>query len=382
VGHPLSRRPRRFMTLVFVGPDPASPHIAHAGGQLTATSGFAAFAAEQGIDIAWVDTAQSNFPVPPLRTRIARAFGRIIRFVRLIASRRSTGAILFAGAGVSFVERSLMAMLARLAGKPALLMIRSGHFQSQYRRSSSTRVILRALLRLPSRIGVQGASWLPLLHDAGVPSARIAVVPNWLSLPPHAPRVRSLSAGEPLRLLFAGWLTSYKGVPELVEAMRQLAGDGLDVALTLVGGGTLLDEVAAAATGPELQGKLEVTGWLERDDLQARFDEAHALILPSHAEGFPNVVMEALANGLPVIATPVGAIPDSVRDGENGLIIPVGDARAIADAIRRYLQSPGLIEQHSLAALATARDRHDRDTNCRALISALSPARDRIARTG
>jgi glycosyltransferase involved in cell wall biosynthesis len=370
------------MTLVFVGPDPASPHIAHAGGQLTATSGFAAFAAEQGVDIAWVDTAQSNFPVPPLRTRIARAAGRIIRFGRLIASRDSTAAILFAGAGASFVERSSMALIARLAGKPSLLMIRSGHFQTQYRRSPAMRAILRAFLRLPSRIGVQGESWLPIMREAGVAPARIAVVPNWLGRPPRAARVRVLSPGEPLRLLFAGWLTSHKGVPELVEAMRDLARAGANVVLTLVGGGTLLDEVRAAATEPELQGRLEVTGWLERDDLEARFDEAHALVLPSHAEGFPNVVMEALASGLPVIATAVGAIPDSVRHGANGLIIPIGDARAIAAAVRHYLQTPGLIEQHSTVALATARSRHDRDTNCRALMAALSATRDPGARSG
>ena len=104
-----ARERARGTAIVFVGPDPDSPHIAHAGGQLTATRGFAEFAAQNDIAVEWIDTAQSNFPVPPARERIARAVSRLARFARTIGSPGTDGAILFAGAGASFIERSGMA---------------------------------------------------------------------------------------------------------------------------------------------------------------------------------------------------------------------------------------------------------------------------------
>jgi glycosyltransferase involved in cell wall biosynthesis len=367
------------MTLIFVGPDPTSPHIAHAGGQLTATTGFSEFAAERSMRVEWIDTAQSNFPVPPAHTRIARAVRRMARFVRLTASRDSTGVILFSGAGASFVERSIMALIARLFRKPSLLMIRSGHFRTHYDGSALFRALSRLFLRIPDRVGVQGESWIPFLRKAGVARDRIVVVPNWLSTPARSPRIRHVAPDRPLRLLFAGWMTSHKGVPELIEAARELAREERNFALVLAGGGTLFESARAMAAEQEFAGRLLVTGWLSRDELAIELAAADLLILPSHAEGFPNIVMEALAEGIPAIVTPVGAIPDSVTDGVNGTIVPVNDARAIASAVRRYFDSPNILERQSRGALGTAAERHDRDINCTILLAALSGARDDFA---
>ena len=81
-----------------------------------------------------------------------------------------------------------------------------------------------------------------------------------------------------------------------------------------------------------------------------------------------------------MIATPVGAIPDSVEDGICGTIVPVGDEHAIAAAVRSYLTDPDKLERQSRAALETATLRHDRDANCRRLLAALSPAQGDLAR--
>jgi glycosyltransferase involved in cell wall biosynthesis len=362
--------------LVFVGPDPDSRNITHAGGQLTAARGFASFAAERDIALRWVDTAQSNFPVPPLRERLRRAIARVGRFSLLIGAPDNSGAILFSGAGVSFIERSLMAALARLRGKPSVLMIRSGHFRTLYERSAPFRLAARVLLRIPTRVGVQGRSWIPVLERAGVPAAKIAVIPNWISCPPAAPSVRKARTGQPLRLLFAGWVTEAKGIPELLEAARLVAAAGLPAQLTIAGGGTLLEAARDATREEALEGRLIVTDWLDREAMAQQFAEADILILPSHAEGFPNVVMEALAEGMPVIATPVGAIPDSITSGVNGTIVPVRQAAALAEAIRGYLDDPPRLERQSRAAIESAARLHNRDANCAALVAALASRDD------
>lgn len=358
------------MKLVFTGPDPESPHIAHAGGQLTATSGFARFADENGIEVHWVDTAQSNFPVPALATRLKRAAGRVWRFARLVGRGDIDGAILFAGAGASFIERATMALMARACGVPSLFMIRSGHLQIQYRRSGIMRRIVRTFLRIPHRIAVQGDNWRPFLTAAGVPDERIVVVPNWL---PHRPpsRAATVRTGEAPRFVFIGWMTAHKGVPELLEAMRILHRRALPASLTMIGGGTLLESSREAAAEDEALANIAITGWLPPQEVEAILARSDILVLPSHGEGFPNVVMEAMAHGLPVIATPVGAIPDSVSDGYNGAIVSVDDADALADAMASYILDPDTIAEQSRHALETVRTRHDRDSNCRLLLAGL-----------
>lgn len=360
------------MSIVFTGPDPESPNIAHAGGQLTATRGFAAFTAARGIRVDWVDTAQSNFPVPPPHIRLGRAWARVKRFGRLIKTPEARGAILFSGAGIGFLERTVMAWMAGRAGTPSLLMIRSGHFRTAYERQRWSQPLIRRLLRVPDKIGVQGQSWLPFLRELGVEDERIAIVPNWIADSHLVPaKGRAEPPRPPLRVLFAGWLTREKGVPELLDAIALLAQDRDDVHLTLAGGGTLLDEARQRADIAPLTGLAEVPGWLDREALRDALASHHLLVLPSHAEGFPNIVMEAMAAGMPVIATPVGAIADSVTDARNGFIVPVNNARAIATAIARYRDRPELLSEHSAEAIRTARERHDPVRNCTALIEAL-----------
>lgn len=340
---------------------------------MTATQAFATFAAERDLAIAWVDTAQSNFPVPPASVRIRRAIKRLLRFRQLVKDPEVEGVVLFAGAGFGFIERSVLALLARERGLPTLMMIRSGHFQTSYRKGGWSRLLWRLLLRIPHLIGVQGESWLSFMHEAGVAHQRLVVLPSWLGRPPQRPHRRFLAHDQTLRMVFVGWVTAEKGIPELIVALERVIADGRDIELVLIGGGTLLD--AARAAQSRLGRRLIITGWLDPSEVSAQLADAHLLVLPSHAEGFPNIVMEAMAEGLPVIATPVGAIPDTVEDGVNGMLVPVGNAPALADAIARYCDEPDLIAVHSKTALQTAARRHDRDTNCRKLLDELSRIR-------
>jgi glycosyltransferase involved in cell wall biosynthesis len=81
--------------------------------------------------------------------------------------------------------------------------------------------------------------------------------------------------------------------------------------------------------------------------------------------------LEAVAHGLPVIATSVGAIPDSITNGVNGMLVEIGDTDAIAAGMRRYIEEPSLITDHSSRTIEKVRLSHDRDVNCDRLIKLL-----------
>jgi glycosyltransferase involved in cell wall biosynthesis len=98
-------------------------------------------------------------------------------------------------------------------------------------------------------------------------------------------------------------------------------------------------------------------GWLDGERKLKELAEATIFCLPSHVEGLPNAMIEAMAAGLPVVVTPVGSIPDAISSKENGLIAPVGDSKALANVLRELLLRPDLRERVGRNAHKTAR--HD-----------------------
>ena len=114
-----------------------------------------------------------------------------------------------------------------------------------------------------------------------------------------------------------------------------------------------LDEAERAIASMGLADRVRIHGWIEprhRDELLAR---ATVFVLPSHAEGLPMSLLEAMAAGCPVVATAVGGIPDLVSHGVNGLLVEPGDAQALADAVGRVLADPKLARSLGRAARAT-----------------------------
>ena len=186
----------------------------------------------------------------------------------------------------------------------------------------------------------------------GVPEERVTVVPNTAPPLPALP-TRDAARGrfglDGPTLAFAGRITRQKALAVALEALAQVDG----VSLLVAGDGPDLGEVRRGASERGLDGRVRFVGSLDRDDVLALFRAADASVLPSSWENFPHTVVEALAVGTPVIATAVGGVPELVRDGENGLLVPAGDSAALADAIRRLVSEPGLRDQLAAGAAAS-----------------------------
>jgi glycosyltransferase involved in cell wall biosynthesis len=183
----------------------------------------------------------------------------------------------------------------------------------------------------------------------GIDEERVTVIPNAAPpLPPLPEReaARARFEVEGPTLAFAGRITRQKALEVALDALGRVEG----VSLLVAGDGPDLDDVRRDATERGLDGRVRFVGPLGRDDVLALFRAADASLLSSSWENFPHTVVEALAVGTPVIATEVGGVPELVRDGENGLLVPAGDAGALAEAIRRVVAEPGLRERLAEAA--------------------------------
>ena len=180
------------------------------------------------------------------------------------------------------------------------------------------------------------------------------------------------------RLVCVGRLCEQKGQLLLVQALQRVLAQGVALELVLAGDGELRAEIEALIERLGLRSQVRITGWIGSAEVRAEIVAARALVLPSFAEGLPVVIMEAMALRRPVITTFVAGIPELVRDGENGWLVPAGDIDALASAIQACLAaSPDVLERMGAAAHRRVLERHDIDREA-AKLAALFAGPDRV----
>jgi alpha-maltose-1-phosphate synthase len=181
--------------------------------------------------------------------------------------------------------------------------------------------------RLAHRIVVASSFARRSLIENGVAAEKISIIPFGVDLHTFSP-IGKPDLSRPLRFLFLGSLGPRKGVPLLLQAWRQLLPAGAELWLA----GSLNDRDARLI--PSLSG-MRMIGKVPRQRVPALLRECDVLVLPSYLEGLALVQLEALASGLPIIATEATGAPDLIINGVEGYIIPVGDVEALREALLR-----------------------------------------------
>ena len=142
------------------------------------------------------------------------------------------------------------------------------------------------------------------------------------------------------RLVCVGRLCREKAPGVLLDAIAMLRDRGVEVELVLAGDGELRPEIEQRIREEGLERQVSITGWISSERVRELLEDCRAMVLPSLMEALPVVIMEAMAMGRPVIATYVGGIPELVRPGQDGWLVPAGHVRALADAIEVALVTP------------------------------------------
>jgi glycosyltransferase involved in cell wall biosynthesis len=228
---------------------------------------------------------------------------------------------------------------AKLLGVPAVVKLHGSDINLVAKLPGPRRLLAWALPRAARVVAVSK----PLADEVvalGVARERVAIVMNGVDGELFQPRDRAAARAElglgtgPLAV-YVGNLKPEKGVIDLANAWASVQRHMPDAKLAIVGGGPLREEVErivgdrAMLVGPQPHER--VTTWMAACDV---------LVLPSHTEGTPNVVLEALASGRRVVATSVGGVPDLITDGKLGTLVPAKDPDALADALVLALRQP------------------------------------------
>lgn len=211
-----------------------------------------------------------------------------------------------------------------------------------------------------------------LERDYRIPATRISVIPPGVDTQIFKPRERGPKDGPP-RILFVGGDFERKGGLILLDAMRRLT---VRVELDIVTG------VGPTPIPPGLEVQIHRGLKPQSDELVALFKRADIFVLPSLGECYGQVIAEAMACGLPVVATRVGAIPELVIDGTTGFLVRAGSSRQLGDALQGLVEIAGLRSAMGGAGLKVARHAHDAARNNQAvldLLVGLGAARRRAA---
>ena len=214
-------------------------------------------------------------------------------------------------------------------------------------------------------------------HLAAIaPAAKVLRMYHGVDTHRLQPPARAHGAGHEPLILSVGRLRAKKGFHTLIEACALLRTAGIRFRTQIVGYGPERAALSAAIARYRLDEMIELTGRLDHDEVVRRYGDAELFVLPctivadGDRDGIPNVLLEAMATGLPVVSTKVSGIPELVADGENGLLVRPDDATALAAAMRRLLDDDALRARLGAAARATVTAHFtDRnlDTLCRML---------------
>ncbi len=143
---------------------------------------------------------------------------------------------------------------------------------------------------------------------------------------------------------YIGRLSGEKGIQHFVQALPAIFNNQEDLRVLIGGDGELKESIEASLQEGGVTTRVDLSGWISHEDLPGYLNQFRLLVLPSYTEGLPNIMLEAMACGTPVLATPVGAIPDVIVDGKTGFILENNSPESIVANVIRALNSPDLEE--------------------------------------
>jgi len=141
---------------------------------------------------------------------------------------------------------------------------------------------------------------------------------------------------------YVGRFSEEKGITNFSKAIPEILKEQDGIHFLIGGGGLLQDEITSYIEREQLNNRVTFTGWVQGEDIIAVLNQLKLLVVPSYTEGLPNIMLEAMACGTPVLITPVGAIPGVIKDGETGFIMENNSPEVIARNVMRALNHPDL----------------------------------------
>ena len=325
--------------ILFVGSFKTKAKDGSVGGQMFACSTLINSSIKDKVNWVLLDvTAPTNMKRGIIK-RAFSAFPRLINFFFKLVFKKIDLVIIFSANGTSFLEKGTMAIIANKFNKSIIFAPRAGALMKELSTNKKMASFARKVFKASSTIICQSLVWKTFFDQFTDHSKKLIVVENWIDVNKY--HLEDNQDFDIPTFLFLSWVTKEKGVFELIEAVKKLNEENIKFQVFICGGGSDLIEAQEKVTENNIS-NIFFKGWVTGQAKLALLNKSHFYLLPSYTEGFSNSLLEAMASGLAVITTPVGASVDLIKDKKNGLLIDIKSSDAIINAMRFYLKNPDL----------------------------------------
>ncbi len=331
------------------------------GGQIFACNSLVNSDLKNKYNFILIDTTSISIPSPPLHIRLFKGLNRDFLFKKHLLFSKVNTVLLFSSSGFSFFEKGLMALIAKLFGKRVIFAPRSGLLLEQIKASFFLRSFLKYVIRSSDFWICQGEVWKKLYKgiDIKQPESKFVVINNWINSENYLKTIpKADNKDEELKILYLGWLEKYKGIEDFLNAVNVLIKKGFNIRSEIYGNGSLFDWCKEYIIKNNLENNVFMMGWANHETKISAFHNNDIFVLPSHAEGFPNVVLEAMLSGICVIASNVSSVPELIKDNDNGMIYEMKNVNQLIEKIEILNNDRVLLKNISENGIDNVMEKH------------------------
>jgi glycosyltransferase involved in cell wall biosynthesis len=304
---------------------------------------------EQRVELLYLPTAPGK-PHKESGSISPRNLGRIVsqysRFLPALHRFRPDIVHLHTSQGSAWLKDTFFVLAGKTLGRRVVLHVHAASFDELYgERTRFTQRYTRAVMGLADAVIAVSTEWRGYLERI-VPIDRIFAFRNCIAVDALPSRIPD-EATAGVKALFLGSIGVRKGAIDLLEAVSRLESGGCPFELWIAGGEEKEGDLLRLRTRLEelhLEDVCRLVGEVRGAEKARLLEEADLFVLPSYHEGLPMAILEAMAAGLAVIATPVGGIPEVVREGHNGFLVAPGDVEALAERLTFLVRDRDLRE--------------------------------------
>ncbi len=306
-----------------------------------------------------IDTTAVSIPAPPVYKRLFSVLKRQFQLFKFLMFYKVDIVIAFSSNGASFIEKGFMLLVARAFSKKTILAPRSGLIQNNYYNSGFYHSLIPLIVDRVDNVICQNELWKVFYESISNSLGRkFIIIQNWIDYKKYEVNESKKKNEDCVNILYIGWIEVYKGVFDLVDALELLENNNVRFKLKIYGSGSKKDELQNKISALGLNEHIELCGWADLNIKLEAFAWSDIFVQPSHAEGFPNTILEALASGVPVVATKIDGINDLIDKNDCGILVRRNNPEELAKGIETIIADKDLREKVTNNGLSTIRKNH------------------------
>lgn len=305
------------------------------GGQLFACRSLIDSALSDYIEWTLIDsTADSNIKTSRFK-RLYKSLIRILKFLYFISTKRIDTVIAFSSNGASLMEKGLYMVIGKLLHKKTILAPRSGYIIEDLR-NKKLKNLIHHIFESSDYVICQSNEWANIFNSFYPSPNKYTIVKNWINTEVYSTLSNQNRDYSIYNFLFMAWVERNKGIYEVLDAAEHFNQANKSVKFTIAGHGKDFKKIEQLIQEKKLS-NIELLGWVNFEQKLKILSKNNYFLLPTHYEGSPNSLKEAMLSGLIPISTPVGSIPEIIMNNENGFLIEPGNTQQLIEIITKLI---------------------------------------------